>query len=348
MVGLTAQVLHAMVGLVQKRNRAGCWAAGLRLRGGGRASRRDSSVGVLDRPPDGRGRPVLEQVGQRPCQDGNVTQEGSQRQVSGSRTQGTDPDLHTGRASAIQDEQQPGEERVVPPPLLRRRGTRGRDASAGAEPMMSRTGRAVCVADTAAGADLMTRGVRVSWLSPGRLRWRGAEATRNAASGRTPSAASAEAAAQPERQIAATPTTATPACTRPASRSRHTPKLPQPNSPANWPTSTAAPQAPGPTSSAAHDSTPKTDPRRSTEGCFRHLALRDWGRWATGVLLLVRRQQQTAQGRDHFKKSAQDPCGPADGGHHHCVPADTVWLAGGCRLGRLTHQLVDTGGGTST
>ncbi len=55
-------------------------------------------------------------------------QEGSQRQVSGSRAQGADPGLHSGRASAIEDEQQPGEERVVPPPLLLLRLLAGRSA----------------------------------------------------------------------------------------------------------------------------------------------------------------------------------------------------------------------------
>ncbi|MGW7672159.1 hypothetical protein ACWGJX_34445 [Streptomyces sp. NPDC054775] len=61
---------------------------------------------------------MLEQVGQRRREDGDVVQEAGRRQQSGPGAQGADPVLDTSRSGAVQDEQDAREERVAPPPLL--------------------------------------------------------------------------------------------------------------------------------------------------------------------------------------------------------------------------------------
>ncbi|MCX4426526.1 hypothetical protein OG991_44730 [Streptomyces mirabilis] len=69
-------------------------------------------VGVVDGAPYGCGGAVLEQVGQRCREDGDVVQEAGRCQQSGSRAQGADPVVDTGGSGAVQDEQDAGEERV--------------------------------------------------------------------------------------------------------------------------------------------------------------------------------------------------------------------------------------------
>lgn len=67
---------------------------------------------------------MLEQVGQRCHEHGDVVRIAGQQ--SGSRVQGADPVLDTGRSGAVQDEQEAGEKWVAPPPFLNRRFLEGR------------------------------------------------------------------------------------------------------------------------------------------------------------------------------------------------------------------------------
>src|SRR5690348_10890896 len=76
----------------------------------------DSLIGVVDGAPHGCGWAVVEQVGQRRREDGDVVREAGRRQQPGPRAQGTDPVLDTDRSGAVQDEQDAGEERIAPPP----------------------------------------------------------------------------------------------------------------------------------------------------------------------------------------------------------------------------------------
>lgn len=81
----------------------------------------DSAGGVLDGAPYGCGGAVPEEVGQRGREDGNLVEEAEQCQIPCGRAKGVDPVFDAGGAGAVEDEQQPWEERVMPPQLLHRR-----------------------------------------------------------------------------------------------------------------------------------------------------------------------------------------------------------------------------------
>lgn len=80
----------------------------------------DASVGILDGPPDGCAGLVVEDVGQRRGQDGNAPW-GVWREPAGGGAESADMVVDSGGAGAVQDEQQPREERVAAPTFLSRR-----------------------------------------------------------------------------------------------------------------------------------------------------------------------------------------------------------------------------------